>query len=77
MSLIFNSVKPDIKASWYTGNITVRIGERDWIKDDNSDRNIGRKYEAVVYVFNKGQLVSRSIKEISDMFKPIKTVISK
>ena len=62
---LFESKTGPIKATWFTGNINVRISARNYfsIKTDGFS---GREYQAVVYSFNAGKLVSRSIETITD-----------
>jgi len=62
---LFEAKTGSIKATWFTGNINVRISARKYfsIKTDGFS---GREYQAVVYRFNAGKLVSRSIETITE-----------
>lgn len=54
-----------VKATWYTGKIIVRIGKRTFLsKRDHGSSGV--EYEAVVYEFHAGKLVSRSIETVTD-----------
>ena len=47
-------------ATWFTGKINVRIGERKFF-DTKATGLSGVQFEAVVYEFQSGELASRSI----------------
>jgi len=57
--------KGPLKATWFTGNINIRISARKYfsIKTDGFS---GLEYQAVVYNFTAGKLVSRSIETITE-----------
>ncbi|QFT54213.1 hypothetical protein [Microbulbifer sp. THAF38] len=62
---IFPNKSYPIAATWYTGKIIVRIGERTFLSPKEHGLS-GVEYEAVVYDFHSGKLVSRSIETITN-----------
>lgn len=56
---LFSIEEHRIKASWYSGDIIVRIGERTFFE---GSRRI--EYQAVVYSFTKGKLSKREIRTV-------------
>ena len=56
---LFSTEEHRIKASWYSGDIIIRIGERTFFE---GSRRI--EYQAVVYSFTKGKLSKREIRTV-------------
>ena len=56
---LFNTEDHRIKATWYSGDIIVRIGERTFF--EGSRRT---EYQAVVYSFIRGKLSKREIRTV-------------
>ena len=62
---LFGSKRYPVEATWYTGKIIVRIGERKFY-DPAIVGYSGQEYEAVVYEFQSGKLISRSIETVEE-----------
>jgi len=63
---LFGKDQYPIEATWYTGTIVVRISKRKYFPTVDNYSSI--EYEAVVYRFQEGQLVSRSIDVIREQW---------
>ncbi len=64
---LFGEVKYPVKAKWFTGPINVPLSDRVYIenKDENGAReHIGYEYQAIVYEFANGNLISHSEKKV-------------
>lgn len=60
---LFDKDQYPVEASWFTGKINVRIGERKWFESNAMERS-SVIFEAVVYEFQSGELVSRKIEMV-------------
>jgi hypothetical protein len=61
---LFGNKRYPIEATWYTGKITIRISKRNYLKSETTGHS-GVEYEAIVYEFQKGKLVSRKIETVT------------
>ncbi len=60
---LFDQDAYPVHAQWFTGNINVRIGPRKYY-DTKTTGLSGYEFEAVVYEFHLGELLSREIKMV-------------
>jgi hypothetical protein len=60
---LLGAEKQPVIATWYTGPITIRVGERKYFSSEKKGHS-GVKFEAILYQFKAGILVSREIKTI-------------
>ena len=65
---LFKKKKYPIEATWYSGRVVVRISKRNFFDADRVGYS-GQIYEAVVYVFLAGKLISRSIEIVEERWQ--------
>jgi len=63
LSNLFPGKDRPVKATWFTGNINIRISERKYLSKEKNGY-VGVEFEAVVHKFESGKLVSRTIEKV-------------
>ncbi len=64
LSKMFKGQEYNIEASWYTGNIILPIGPREFTYNGDDPRTV--EYQAVVYKIEKGVVRGRIIERIKE-----------
>jgi len=67
LSHLFNGQSMPIKATWFTGSIKIRISARKYFSEEK-DGFSAMEYQAVIYRFESGKLVTRSIDTITEQW---------
>lgn len=64
--VLFKGKEYPIKAGWFTGKLHMQIGETEYLFVDNDENKdlIGVNFEALIFVFKKGKLISKNIELI-------------
>jgi len=60
-NVLFDKQKYPIKAEWFTGTISLPVGEVDYKYGETEDELLGYELDVFVFHFKKGKLVSKGM----------------